>query len=123
DGVLIDVSVLDSSPVKARDIADALSDEFVVMVRELETPPDGERPDARVVVQQHALLPAKPVIPKTTRDLALGVALAVLLGIGLAILRDRFDNTAKDQITSEMTRDNNHKHGHRVSTMRRFLSR
>ena len=38
DTVLIDVAVLDPSPVQARDIADALSDEFVVMVRELETP-------------------------------------------------------------------------------------
>ena len=32
DTVLIDVSVLDPSPVQARDIANALSDEFVVMV-------------------------------------------------------------------------------------------
>ena len=36
--VLIDVSVLDSSPIQARDIANALSDEFVRMVQELETP-------------------------------------------------------------------------------------
>ena len=95
--VLIDVSVLDPSPVKARDIADALSDEFVVMVAELETPPDGKMPNARVVVERHALLPIKPVIPKTTRDLALGGALGMLLGIGRAVLRDRLDNTVKDQ--------------------------
>ena len=38
DTVLVDVDVLDKSPVRARDIANALSDEFVVMVRELETP-------------------------------------------------------------------------------------
>lgn len=36
--VLIDVSVLDPSPARARDIANALSDEFVELVRELETP-------------------------------------------------------------------------------------
>ncbi|MGA9374957.1 MAG: Wzz/FepE/Etk N-terminal domain-containing protein, partial [Mycobacterium sp.] len=34
DTVLLDVKVLDPSPVRARDIANALSDEFVVMVRE-----------------------------------------------------------------------------------------
>ena len=94
--VLIDVSVLDPSPVRARDIADELSDEFVVMVRELETPEDGARPDARVVVEQHAALPTKPVIPETTRNLILGLALGVLFGIGLAFLRDRLDNTVKD---------------------------
>ncbi len=95
DTVLIDVSVLDSSPDRARDIADALSDEFVVMVGELETPPDGGTPDARVVVQQRASLPAGPVIPQTTRNLGIGLALGVLLGIGLAVLRDRLDNTVK----------------------------
>lgn len=94
--VLIDVSVLDPSPVRARDIADELSDEFVAMVRELETPEDGARPDARVVVEQHAALPTKPVVPETARNLALGLALGVLFGIGLAFLRDRLDNTVKD---------------------------
>ncbi|OBF32945.1 protein tyrosine kinase [Mycobacterium sp. ACS1612] len=97
DTVLIDVSVLDASPVRARDIADALSDEFVVMVRELETPPDGEAPVARVVVEQHASVAAKPVIPETTRNIAIGLALGVLLGIALAILRDRLDNTVKSR--------------------------
>ncbi|WP_081809419.1 polysaccharide biosynthesis tyrosine autokinase [Mycobacterium sp. URHB0044] len=94
--VLIDVSVLDPSPVRARDIADALSDEFVVLVRELETPEDGARPDSRVVVEQHAALPDKPVVPQTSRNLALGLALGVIFGIGLAFLRDRLDNTVKN---------------------------
>jgi capsular exopolysaccharide synthesis family protein len=101
DTVLIDVSVLDPSPVRARDIADALSDEFVVMVSELETSEEGSRPDARVVVEQHASLPTKPVVPKTIRNLALGLAFGVLLGIGLAVLRDRLDNTIKSRSVLE----------------------
>jgi receptor protein-tyrosine kinase len=104
DTVLIDVSVLDPSPDQARNIADALSDEFVVMVRELETPPDGDMPDARVVVEQHASLPTTPVIPKTTRNIGLGLALGLMLGIALAVLRDRMDNTVKDRpILEEIT--------------------
>ena len=97
DTVLIDVEVLDESPVRARDIANALSDEFVVMVRELETPEDGARPDARVVVEQRASIPEEPVVPKTARNIAIGLALGVLLGIGLAVLRDLLDNTVKDR--------------------------
>ena len=74
------------------------------MVSELETPPEGDRPDARVVVEQHASLPDYPVIPKTARNLLIGLALGVLLGIGLAILRDRLDNTVNDrQILEEIT--------------------
>jgi receptor protein-tyrosine kinase len=101
DTVLIDVSVLDPSPVQARDIANALSDEFVVMARELETPSQGARPEARVVVEQRASVPAAPVVPEKKRNLALSVILGVLAGIGLAVLRDRLDNTVKTQETLE----------------------
>ena len=80
DTVLINVEVLDESPVRARDIANALSDEFVAMVRELETPEDGARPDARVVVEQRASIPDHPVIPKTARNIAIGLALGVAVG-------------------------------------------
>jgi len=97
DTVLIDVMVKDESPVRARDIADALSDEFVSLVSELETPPDGTRPDARVIVEQRASIPDEPVTPKTARNIALGVAVGLLLGIGLAVLRDVLDNTVKDR--------------------------
>jgi tyrosine-protein kinase len=104
DTLLIDLSVLDPSPARARDIANALSDELVVMVSELETPEQGVRPDARVVVEQRASLPANPVIPKWARNVTVGLALGVLLGIGLAVLRDRFDNTVKNrEIVEEIT--------------------
>jgi receptor protein-tyrosine kinase len=97
DTVLIDVTVDDTSPVRARDIVDALSDEFVVMVRELETPEDGTVPDARVVVEQRASIPEQPVSPKTTRILLVGLAVGLLLGIVLAFVRDRLDNTVKNR--------------------------
>lgn len=101
DTVLINVHVLDKSPVRARDIANTLSDEFVSMVRELETPEDGASPDARVIVEQRASIPDQPVVPKTARNLAMGAALGLLLGIGLAVVRDLLDNTVKDRETLE----------------------
>lgn len=97
DTVLINVKVQDASPLRARDLANALSDEFVVMVRELETPDPGARPDARVVVEQKATVPEKPVEPKKSRNIALGLALGLALGVGLAVLRDVLDNTVKDR--------------------------
>jgi len=93
--VLIDVGVLDPSPVRARDIANALSDEFVGMVRELETSAIGATPEARVVVEQRATTPTTPAVPKTKRNLVLGIALGAMLGVGLALLRDQLDNTIK----------------------------
>lgn len=99
--VLITVEVLDSSPVRARDIANTLSDEFVVMVRELETPEDGTSPDSRVVLEQRASIPDGPSVPKTTRNIAVGLALGLLAGVGLAHVRDLLDNTVKDSATLE----------------------
>ena len=97
DTVLIDVQVRDKSPVEARDIANALSDEFVTMVRELETPEEGSRPDARVVVEQRATIPRNAVSPNMIVNLLAGLAVGILLGIGLAILRGLLDNTVKDR--------------------------
>lgn len=101
DTVLIDVSVIDSSPVQARDIANALSDEFVIMVRELETPAQGSKPDARVVVEQRASVPNGPISPNKKRNLAAGLLLGGMLGIGLALLRELLDNTVKNRETLE----------------------
>lgn len=101
DTVLIDVEVLDKSAVQARDIANALSDEFVVMVRDLETPEDKSRPDARVIVEQRATIPQSPVSPNKPLNLIAGLAVGMLLGIGIAVLRDLLDNTVKDRQTFE----------------------
>jgi receptor protein-tyrosine kinase len=71
------------------------------MVRELETPQDGTAPDARVVVEQRAAIPETPISPKPIRNLSIGAAFGLLLGSGLALLRDRLDNTVKSQETLE----------------------
>lgn len=97
DTVLIGVDVIDDSPVRARDIANTLSEEFVVMVRELETPEGRSTPDSRVVIEQRASLPSQPIVPKTGRNIVLGLAVGLVCGIGLALLRDLLDNTIKDK--------------------------
>jgi receptor protein-tyrosine kinase len=104
ESVLINVSVRDSSPTAARDIANALSDEFVTTATALETPKLGSEPDARVVVEQRASLPTHPVSPKPALNLGVGLALGLVLGFGLAILRDRLDDTVRSrEIVEEIT--------------------
>lgn len=96
DTVLIDVKVLDESPTQARDIANTLSDEFVAMARGLETPEDGSAPGTRVVVEQRASAPNSPVVPRKVRNIAMGLGIGVLLGVGLAVVREYLDNSVKD---------------------------
>ena len=61
----------------------------------METPESGATPDARVVVEQRATIPMKPVVPKPLRNIALAIALGALLGVGIAVVRDQLDNTVR----------------------------
>ncbi|MCJ0892077.1 polysaccharide biosynthesis tyrosine autokinase [Rhodococcus sp. ARC_M5] len=97
DTVLFNLTVTDSSPALARDIANATADELTAQVRELETPEDGGAPSAGVKVFQQASSSSNPVSPNTERNLALGAAVGLMLGIALAVLRDRLDNTIKSR--------------------------
>ena len=101
DTVLIDVAVVDESPVRARDIANTVADEFVALVRKLETPEDGTMPSSRVVVEQRAAIPDEPFVPKTFQNIAIGLGIGLILGVGLALVRDLLDNTVKDKATLE----------------------
>ncbi|OZD54554.1 protein tyrosine kinase [Rhodococcus sp. 06-1477-1B] len=95
DTVLFNLTVTDPSPERARDIANAMATELTEQVRELETPANGGDPAAGVKTFQQAEASSTPVSPKTKRNLALGAAVGLLLGIALAVLRDRLDNTIK----------------------------
>lgn len=99
--VLIEVEVRDASAVRARDIANTMSEEFVAMIRELETPEDGARPDSRVVIEQRASIAEDPVVPDTKKNLAIGFVVGVVLGVGIALVRDLLDNTVKARETLE----------------------
>ncbi|OZE34095.1 MULTISPECIES: polysaccharide biosynthesis tyrosine autokinase [unclassified Rhodococcus (in: high G+C Gram-positive bacteria)] len=97
DTVLFDITVTDASPALARDIANALAAELITQVRELETPEGGGVPSAGVKTFQEATAAAAPVTPNIQRNVALGAAVGLLLGVALAVLRDRLDNTIKDR--------------------------
>jgi capsular exopolysaccharide synthesis family protein len=93
--VLINVSVDDPSAVRARDIANAVSQEFADQVRVLETPVSGGPAPVKLTVVKQADLPTSPVTPRTKVNLALGILLGLALGVGLAVLRDSLDTTIK----------------------------
>jgi succinoglycan biosynthesis transport protein ExoP len=97
DTVLFNITATDSSPAVARDIANTMAAELTKQVRELETPEGGGNPSAGVRTFQQADASAAPVSPKTMRNLALGAVVGLLLGIALAVLRDRLDNTIKNR--------------------------
>jgi receptor protein-tyrosine kinase len=94
--VLLDVTVTDPSPERARDIAETTGAEFIRLVRGLEKPSGGGTSPVSVVVVDTAKLPILPSEPRIPRNIALGLVLGLLVGVGSALARARLDRSVKD---------------------------
>ncbi|MGY1601173.1 polysaccharide biosynthesis tyrosine autokinase [Geodermatophilus sp. SYSU D00815] len=95
DTVILQVQVTDTSPERAQAIAASLGRQFSLRVGELETPEGSDVPTVKVTTVQEATFDGAPVSPDTRSNLTLGGLLGMLLGVGLALLRSRLDNTVK----------------------------
>lgn len=96
DTVLIDVTVTDPSAEQAQRIAGAVGDEFTSLVTELESPDEGGVSPVKVTVTDQPEVASAPSSPQTSRNVALGLLVGLLVGAGLAIVRVRLDRTVKD---------------------------
>ena len=97
DTVLIEVAVTNTDPRVAAQVADALGKQFTNTVADLESVAEGKSSPVKVSVVSAPTVPTTPISPKPTRNLALGVVLGLLLGLGLALLRDLLDTTIKGE--------------------------
>jgi capsular exopolysaccharide synthesis family protein len=96
DTVLLEVTVTDASASGAQRIAATIGDEFIDVVRELETPQAGGPSPVKVTVTEEPELAKAPTSPRPLRDVALGALAGCLLGAALGVLRARLDRTVKD---------------------------
>ena len=96
DSVLIDVAVVDRSPVTAAAIANAVGTAFTRLVAEIEQPsvPGAAAPVVARVVQP-ATAPAASSSLSLPTALVLGAAMGVAAGVGLALLRNALDTSVK----------------------------
>ena len=94
--VILEVSVTDPDPEQAQVLTKAVASELTAYVAELETPPGSDRPLLKASVVDPAVLPTTPVSPKPVRNLGLAAILGLLLGLGLAVLRELLDTTVKN---------------------------
>jgi capsular exopolysaccharide synthesis family protein len=99
--VLIDVTVEDESPELARDIADAVGDQFPQFVNTLESDPTTEESPVEIRVTSRAELPTSPDSPQKGLFLAGGLLLGVALGVGTAVLRELLDRRVRDDEAAE----------------------
>lgn len=92
---VIDISSTRRDPLEAAAIANALADSLAVSVDELSPKArDGERLVQATVIER-SVIPTVPTSPRPMQNLALGVLLGALLGLGQALVRDRLDTRVR----------------------------
>jgi receptor protein-tyrosine kinase len=91
----IDISAKEDTAVKAQILATALSEEFVKYIEELETPNGQEASQIKATITDPATFNGDPVAPQTMLNLIIAALLGLVLGAGLALIRDLLDNTVK----------------------------
>jgi non-specific protein-tyrosine kinase len=93
--VLIELTVDESSPELAADVANSISKHFGVAVSALEQPTPETLSPVRINVLRPAVVREDPIAPNLLRTLALGLLGGAVLGTGLAVLREVLDTTVK----------------------------
>lgn len=105
DSVLLDVVVTDRDPERARLIAEAVATTFPSVVDELERV-DADKPSpVKLTVVKPAVANLTPVAPRPSRNIALGAVLGLLLGGGLAVLRETLDTKVRTKDDLEVLTD------------------
>lgn len=95
--VILDVSATDPDPTRASLIANAVADQLAKVATDLSP----ERPDGseavRTTILARASTPLAPSSPSIPRNLAVGVLLGLLLGAGVALLRQTLDTKIRSE--------------------------
>lgn len=94
DTVLMDVHVQDTSPARAAKIAAEVNSQFIRTVSDLEASRAGRSP-VKVSTIAEPTVPKNATSPKPVRNMGLGLAVGLLLGTGLAVLRESLDTRIK----------------------------
>lgn len=103
--VNMDVTVTDPSPRTARVLAQTVATELTAFVDDLETPPGRANAPIKLSIVDAASRPTSPVSPQPMRNLALAAVLGLLLGLGLAVLREMLDTSIKSADDIESATD------------------
>ena len=85
---IIKISVTDTDPKKAKNIANTVVDVFKQEIPEIMKMDN-------VQILDYAKLPTAPVSPNKSMNISLGVIIGFIFGFGVSLLKDYFDNTIK----------------------------
>lgn len=103
--VLIDIAVTDRDPVRAAETANSIGSHFATTVEELDRVSENAPSPVKVTVVQPAATPTTPASPQPLRNIALAAVLGLLLGYGLALLRDLVDTRVRNETDVQRVTD------------------
>lgn len=90
DTQILSISYKSTDRQQAKDIVQAVTDEFVEVSTDLIS-------NANVKVVESVTLPESPVSPNKKLNIAIAFVLGAMLGVGIALLLEFMDNTFKDK--------------------------
>ncbi|GGL12994.1 hypothetical protein GCM10012284_54550 [Mangrovihabitans endophyticus] len=95
DTVLVEATVTDENRARALALTQSLAAEFPKLITTLETPPGSKVPTVGVQIIAEPKLADAPVSPQPVRNVGLGLALGLIVGVGAAALRESLDSTIR----------------------------
>jgi capsular exopolysaccharide synthesis family protein len=96
DTVIVDITVSDRSPETSQQIANEVAESLSVVVEDVAPKDSRGNSTVRVITVAEADLPSAAVSPDVPLDVAVGLLLSLLLGLGAAWLREMTDNRVRD---------------------------
>lgn len=103
---VIEISVGDTDPVRAAEIANGIAESLTEVVQSIEAP-DGEGAisPVKLTMVKIAEVPSVPVSPRVPLNIALGALVGLALGIGFAVLREVLDTRIRNERDLEQISD------------------
>lgn len=95
--LVMDITVADSSPTRARDIANAVTDSLGDAVADLTPGRTSSSTPVKITSTREAVAPTSPVSPNKPLNLALGVMIGLILGLLTAFLRAITDTKIRSE--------------------------
>jgi capsular exopolysaccharide synthesis family protein len=93
--VILEITATDPDPRRAQRLAGAVAEEFTTMVPQLEKGPGQRRSPVKATVVDEADVASEPVSPQPLRNIGLAAIVGLMLGVGIAVLREMLDTTFK----------------------------
>lgn len=95
--VILEVSVTSADRVQATAVANAIGEELASVAGELSPAREDGSQAVKATVLARAQIPGAPSSPNVLRNLAVGLALGAIGGIGMALVRNVLDTKVRDE--------------------------